>query len=190
MAILSFWSYGLVVCGKGNAYVKEEIGFQGRGGICARWSSSASFGTMLCYLEKYVREPRHIESKLSEIAQLKLVTYQNEIVINEGHQKLVRSKLLPHSLQMNFREAMRKAASKVLRPLNIEGAGTIEFLVDKHRTFLLYEMNTRIQVEHPITEEVTILHLHQENKSKVRLRVTLSAREIIIPKLFADGMQE
>ena len=79
---------------------------------------------------------------------------ERDCSIQRRHQKLNRRNTLPIYDERNLRKDMGKAAVKAAEYINYEGAGTVEFLVDKHRNFYFMEMNTRIQVEHPITEQV------------------------------------
>ncbi len=128
----------------------------------ARMEAGAAFGNDGLYLEKYVEDPRHIEIQVIG-DQYGTVCHLSErdCSIQRRHQKLVEESPSPFMTDA-LREAMGQAAVKGAQAVNYEGAGTIEFLVDKHRNFYFMEMNTRIQVEHPVTEEVINYDLIKE----------------------------
>ena len=128
----------------------------------ARQESSAAFGNDGIYMEKYVEDPRHIEIQLAgdqygNVCHLS----ERDCSIQRRHQKLVEEAPSPF-ITPELREIMGDAAIKGAKSINYEGLGTIEFLVDKHRNFYFMEMNTRIQVEHPVTEEVINYDLVKE----------------------------
>ena len=139
--------------GKGMRLVREKAEMEDAWNN-ARAESSASFGNDGLYMEKFVEEPRHIEIQIiadqhGNVAHLS----ERDCTIQRRHQKLVEespSPILPDATRKKMGEAAIAAAKFV----NYEGAGTIEFLYDKHGNFYFMEMNTRIQVEHPVTEEV------------------------------------
>ncbi|MFL2570425.1 MAG: acetyl-CoA carboxylase biotin carboxylase subunit [Parvicellaceae bacterium] len=120
----------------------------------ARQESAAAFGNDGMYLEKYIEEPRHIEIQIAA-DQYGNVCHLSErdCSIQRRHQKLVEETPSPFMTD-SLRKKMGEAAKKAALAVNYEGVGTVEFLVDKHRKFYFMEMNTRIQVEHTITEEV------------------------------------
>jgi acetyl-CoA carboxylase, biotin carboxylase subunit len=120
----------------------------------AKAEAKASFGNDGMYLEKYVEEPRHIEFQIIG-DQYGTVVHLSErdCSIQRRHQKLVEEAPSPF-MTPELREKMGQAAVNAGKSINYEGVGTIEFLVDKYRNFYFMEMNTRIQVEHPVTEEV------------------------------------
>jgi acetyl-CoA carboxylase biotin carboxylase subunit len=124
--------------------------------------AEASFGNGAMYMEKYIEEPRHIEIQIVG-DQYGTVCHLSErdCSIQRRHQKLAEETPSPFMTD-ELREAMGTAAIKAAQSVNYEGVGTIEFLVDKHRNFYFMEMNTRIQVEHPITEEVIDYDLIRE----------------------------
>ncbi len=124
--------------------------------------AEASFGNGAMYMEKYIEEPRHIEIQIVG-DQYGTVCHLSErdCSIQRRHQKLAEETPSPFMTD-ELRAAMGAAAIKAAQSVNYEGVGTIEFLVDKHRNFYFMEMNTRIQVEHPITEEVIDYDLIRE----------------------------
>ncbi len=120
----------------------------------ARKESKAAFGNDDMYMEKLIEEPRHIEIQIVGDSTGKACHLsERDCSIQRRHQKLTEETPSPFMTD-KLREAMGKAAVKAAEYINYEGAGTIEFLVDKDRNFYFMEMNTRIQVEHPITEQV------------------------------------
>lgn len=128
----------------------------------ARQEAGAAFGNDGIYLEKFVEDPRHIEIQVVG-DQYGTVCHLSErdCSIQRRHQKLIEEAPSPF-ITPELRRAMGEAAIKGAKAVNYEGAGTIEFLVDKHRNFYFMEMNTRIQVEHPVTEEVINFDLIKE----------------------------
>lgn len=120
----------------------------------ARMESKAAFGNDGLYMEKFIEEPRHIEFQIIG-DQFGTVIHLSErdCSIQRRHQKLVEESPSPFMTD-ELREIMGEAAVKAGKAIKYEGVGTIEFLVDKYRNFYFMEMNTRIQVEHPVTEEV------------------------------------
>jgi acetyl-CoA carboxylase, biotin carboxylase subunit len=147
--------------GKGMRIIWKEEDFQ------AAWDSatheaSAAFGNGAMYMEKYIEEPRHIEIQIVGDAHGKACHLsERDCSIQRRHQKLVEETPSPF-MTPELREAMGDAAVKAALSIGYEGVGTVEFLVDKHRNFYFMEMNTRIQVEHPITEEVINYDLIRE----------------------------
>mgnify|MGYP000082510407 CR=1 FL=1 len=168
--------------GRGMRIVKEESEFQ-KAWDDARMESSAAFGNDGMYLEKFIEEPRHIEIQVIGDRRGKACHLsERDCSIQRRHQKLVEETPSPFITE-ELREEMGKAAIKGAEAIKYEGAGTIEFLVDKHRNFYFMEMNTRIQVEHPITEEVTDFDLIKE-QIKVAAGENISGRNYY-PKLYA-----
>ncbi len=149
----------------------------------AKTESAAAFANDGLYMEKYVEEPRHIEIQIVG-DQFGTVCHLSErdCSIQRRHQKLCEETPSP-ALTPELRELMGTAAVKGAAAIKYEGAGTIEFLLDKHGEFYFMEMNTRIQVEHPITEEVTDFDLIKE-QIKVAAGVPISGKNYF-PKLFA-----
>tara|TARA_A100001037_G_scaffold267529_1_gene260437 strand:- start:17 stop:1351 length:1335 start_codon:yes stop_codon:yes gene_type:complete len=128
----------------------------------ARQESKASFDNDDMYIEKFIEDPRHIEIQIigdskGEAAHLS----ERDCSIQRRHQKLIEETPSPFMTD-KLRNEMGDAAVKAAKAVRYEGAGTIEFLVDKHKKFYFMEMNTRIQVEHPITEQVIDYDLIRE----------------------------
>jgi acetyl-CoA carboxylase, biotin carboxylase subunit len=168
--------------GKGMRYVKEEAAFK-KSWDDARQESAASFGNDGLYLEKFVEEPRHIEIQIiGDSTGRACHLSERDCSIQRRHQKLTEETPSPIMTQ-ELRERMGQAAIKGAEAIKYEGAGTVEFLVDKHGDFYFMEMNTRIQVEHPITEEVTDFDLIKE-QIKVAAGVKISGRNYF-PQLHA-----
>ncbi len=128
----------------------------------ARQEAAAAFGNDGIYMEKYVEEPRHIEIQLAGDQYGKVCHLsERDCSIQRRHQKLIEESPSPFMTD-ELREKMGAAAIAGASAIGYEGLGTIEFLVDKHRNFYFMEMNTRIQVEHPVTEEVINFDLVKE----------------------------
>jgi acetyl-CoA carboxylase biotin carboxylase subunit len=128
----------------------------------AKQESLAAFGNDGIYMEKYVEDPRHIEIQLAGDQYGKVCHLsERDCSIQRRHQKLVEESPSPFMTD-ELREKMGNAAVAGASAIGYEGLGTIEFLVDKHRNFYFMEMNTRIQVEHPVTEEVINFDLVKE----------------------------
>ena len=147
--------------GKGmRAVAKEEDLLKAWEG--ARQESAAAFGNDGMYLEKLIEEPRHIEIQIIGDAYGKACHLsERDCSVQRRHQKLTEETPSPFMTD-ELRTRMGEAAVKAAEYIKYEGAGTIEFLVDKHRNFYFMEMNTRIQVEHPITEQVIDYDLIRE----------------------------
>lgn len=147
--------------GKGMRIVRSPEEFQ-KGWDSARMESGAAFGNDSVYLEKYILEPRHVEiqvvgDRYGTVSHLS----ERDCSIQRRHQKLVEETPSP-IVNKALRDKMGAAAVQGSAAIKYEGAGTIEFLVDKHGNFYFMEMNTRIQVEHPVTEQVTNYDLIKE----------------------------
>ena len=128
----------------------------------ARKESAAAFGNDGLYMEKYIEEPRHIEIQIAGDQQGNACHLsERDCSIQRRHQKLVEETPSPFMTD-ELREKMGNAAIKAAKAVKYEGVGTVEFLVDKNRDFYFMEMNTRIQVEHTITEEVIDFDLIKE----------------------------
>jgi acetyl-CoA carboxylase biotin carboxylase subunit len=147
----------------------------------ARQESKAAFGNDDMYMEKLIEEPRHIEIQIVGDSNGKACHLsERDCSIQRRHQKLTEEVPSPF-MTSALRKKMGEAAVKAAEYIKYEGAGTVEFLVDKHRNFFFMEMNTRIQVEHPITEQVIDFDLVREQIS-VAAGVPISGKNYI-PKL-------
>ncbi len=147
--------------GKGMRIVWEESELE-RAYDTAKAEAAAAFKNDGIYMEKFVEEPRHIEIQVAgdqygNVCHLS----ERDCSIQRRHQKLVEESPSPFMTD-ELRHAMGEAAKKAAKAINYESVGTIEFLVDKHRNFYFMEMNTRIQVEHCVTEEVINFDLIKE----------------------------
>jgi len=156
--------------------------------IKKHWESAgaeaeAAFGNAGLYLEKFVEEPRHVEIQIAG-DQYGNVSHLSErdCSIQRRHQKLLEETPSP-VMTPELRQKMGDAAIKAASAINYEGVGTVEFLVDKYLNFYFMEMNTRIQVEHPITEEVTSFDLIKE-QIKIAAGVKVSGKNYE-PMLYA-----
>jgi len=128
----------------------------------ARQESKAAFGNDGMYMEKLIEEPRHIEIQVVGDSKGKACHLsERDCSVQRRHQKLTEETPSPF-MTTELRKKMGEAAVKAAEYIKYEGAGTIEFLVDKHKNFYFMEMNTRIQVEHPITEQVIDYDLIEE----------------------------
>ena len=149
----------------------------------ARKEAKAAFGNDGMYMEKFIENPRHIEIQIigdnsGKAAHLS----ERDCSIQRRHQKLVEETPSPFMTD-KLREDMGMAAIKAAESVKYEGVGTVEFLVDKNRNFYFMEMNTRIQVEHPITEEVIDYDLIRE-QIKVAAGIKISGKNYT-PQLHA-----
>lgn len=170
--------------GRGMRIVKEESGFQ-KAWDDARQESKAAFGNDAMYLEKYIEDPRHVEIQIVGDSRGKACHLsERDCSIQRRHQKLAEETPCPATvMNEKLRKKMGAAAIKGAEAIKYEGAGTVEFLLDKHGDFYFMEMNTRIQVEHPITEEVTDFDLIKE-QIKVAAGIEISG-ENYFPQLHA-----
>ncbi|HMW75181.1 MAG TPA: biotin carboxylase N-terminal domain-containing protein, partial [Saprospiraceae bacterium] len=139
--------------GRGMRIVWKEEEFEDAWNS-ARQEAKAAFANDGIYMEKYIEEPRHIEFQIAgdqygNVCHLS----ERDCSIQRRHQKLVEEAPSPFMTD-ELRQKMGEAAVKAGKSIKYEGVGTVEFLVDKYRNFYFMEMNTRIQVEHPVTEEV------------------------------------
>jgi acetyl-CoA carboxylase, biotin carboxylase subunit len=159
--------------GKGMRKVWEPKGMEDAWNS-ARTESGAAFGNDGLYLEKFVEEPRHVEIQV--MADQHGNTYhlgERDCTVQRRHQKLIEETPCP-VLSEETRQAMGEAAVSAAQYVNYEGAGTVEFIYDKYANFYFMEMNTRIQVEHPVTEEVYDVDL-------IREQIRVAAGETIEP---------
>ena len=149
----------------------------------ARQEAKAAFGNDGMYMEKLIEEPRHIEIQIVGDSYGKACHLsERDCSIQRRHQKLVEETPSPFMTDA-LRKKMGAAAVKAAEFIKYEGAGTVEFLVDKHRNFYFMEMNTRIQVEHPITEQVIDYDLIAE-QIKVASGMKISGKNYF-PKMHA-----
>jgi acetyl-CoA carboxylase biotin carboxylase subunit len=166
--------------GRGMRLVKEEADL-GKLFAAAQGEAEAAFGNAGVYLERFVQKPRHIEF------QILADTYGNVIHLGERdcsiqrrHQKLLEEAPSP-ALSQELRQKMGTAAVLAAKSINYVGAGTVEFLLDQSGEFYFMEMNTRIQVEHPVTEMITGLDLIAE---QIRIaqgeRLSLTQENVIL----------
>jgi acetyl-CoA carboxylase, biotin carboxylase subunit len=160
--------------GKGMRVVWEDSELENAYNM-AKMEAGAAFKNDGIYMEKFVEEPRHIEIQVAG-DQFGTVCHLSErdCSIQRRHQKLVEESPSPF-MTPELREKMGAAAIKAASAINYESVGTIEFLVDKHRNFYFMEMNTRIQVEHGVTEEVISYDLIKE-QIKIAAGVPISGR--------------
>jgi acetyl-CoA carboxylase biotin carboxylase subunit len=143
----------------------------------ARSEAEAAFGDPSVYIEKFVDKPRHVEIQLLGDGKGNVIHFgERECSIQRRHQKLIEEAPSP-IVDEALRNEMGEAAVRGAEAVNYEGAGTIEFLVDADRNFYFMEMNTRIQVEHPITEEVTDCDL-VEYQIRVAMGEEVQQREV------------
>ncbi len=166
--------------GKGMRVVWEEKEIE-KAFENAKTEAAASFKNDGIYMEKFVEEPRHIEIQVAgdqygNICHLS----ERDCSIQRRHQKLVEESPSPFMTD-DLRHRMGQAAIKAAQAINYESVGTIEFLVDKHRNFYFMEMNTRIQVEHCVTEEVI-------NYDLIKEQIKIAAGEKIVGKEYFPQM--
>ena len=149
----------------------------------ARTESKAAFGNDGMYMEKFIEDPRHIEIQIIGDKRGKACHLsERDCSIQRRHQKLAEETPSPFMTD-KLREEMGAAAIKAAEAVKYEGVGTVEFLVDKYRKFFFFFMNTRIQVEHPVTEEVVDFDLIKE-QIKVAAGIKISGKNYI-PQLHA-----
>ncbi|WP_330204028.1 acetyl-CoA carboxylase biotin carboxylase subunit [Cyanobacterium sp. Dongsha4] len=147
--------------GRGMRFVSDETELS-RLLRAAQGEAEAAFGNAGVYLEKFIELPRHIEFQILADSYGNVVHLgERDCSIQRRHQKLLEEAPSP-ALSADLRQKMGEAAVKAAKSINYVGAGTVEFLVDKYGNFYFMEMNTRIQVEHPVTEMITGLDLIKE----------------------------
>ncbi|MFN7317407.1 MAG: biotin carboxylase N-terminal domain-containing protein, partial [Microcystis sp.] len=147
--------------GRGMRLVKsaDELGDMLK---AAQGEAEAAFGNSGVYLEKFIECPRHIEFQILADSHGNVIHLgERDCSIQRRHQKLLEEAPSPF-LTPHLRSKMGNAAVKAAKSINYVGVGTVEFLVDKHGNFYFMEMNTRIQVEHPVTEMITGIDLIRE----------------------------
>lgn len=144
--------------GKGMRLVYQDADFEEQM-VLAQNEARSSFGDDAVFIEKFVDQPRHIEIQVFADQHGNVVyLFERECSVQRRHQKVVEE--APSAvLTPAIRKAMGEAAVAVCKACNYEGAGTVEFLIDANLDFYFLEMNTRLQVEHPVTEEITGLDL-------------------------------
>ncbi|NNF37013.1 MAG: acetyl-CoA carboxylase biotin carboxylase subunit [Saprospiraceae bacterium] len=163
--------------GKGMRIVHRPEEFESQWNK-ARQEAKASFGNDGMYVEKYIEEPRHIEFQIIGDQKGKVIHLsERDCSIQRRHQKLVEECPSPF-MDSRLRSKMGKAAVKAGKSINYEGVGTVEFLVDKYKKFYFMEMNTRIQVEHPVTEEVIDHDLIKE-QIKVAAGIPITGKDYL-----------
>ncbi|MES2202669.1 MAG: acetyl-CoA carboxylase biotin carboxylase subunit [candidate division FCPU426 bacterium] len=144
----------------------------------------AAFGNASVYVEKYVEDPRHIEIQILADTHGHIIHLgERDCSIQRRHQKLIEESPSPF-IDEKMRAEMGEAAIRLARAANYTNAGTVEFIVDKHRNWYFMEMNTRIQVEHPVTEMVTSVDLIKE---MIRVAAGEPIREAFLKPLNLRG---
>ncbi|HEY7250211.1 MAG TPA: acetyl-CoA carboxylase biotin carboxylase subunit [Methylomirabilota bacterium] len=147
--------------GRGMRIVREREDLARAYATCQA-ESGAAFGSSDLYLEKYVEDARHVEVQvLGDKSGMRLHLGERDCSVQRRHQKLLEESPAP-ALPPDTRTGLYKAALAVANAVNYVSAGTVEFLVDREGNFYFIEMNTRIQVEHPVTEMVTGLDIVRE----------------------------
>ncbi|MGB0861385.1 MAG: acetyl-CoA carboxylase biotin carboxylase subunit [Saprospiraceae bacterium] len=160
--------------GKGMRIVWKPEDFENNWNM-ARNEARASFSNDGIYMEKFIEEPRHIEIQIAGDQTGKACHLsERDCSIQRRHQKLVEESPSPFMTE-ELRERMGTAAIKAAEFIKYEGVGTVEFLVDKYRNFYFMEMNTRIQVEHTVTEEVVDIDLIKE-QIKIAAGIPISGK--------------
>lgn len=162
--------------GKGMRIVHEEKDFENAFKL-ASTEAEACFGNPELYMEKYIENPRHVEIQVVGDQQGNVYSYgERDCSVQRRHQKLIEESPSP-IVDPILRKKMSDAAILGASSVKYEGAGTVEFLVDKHKNFYFIEMNTRIQVEHPVTEMVNNIDL-----IKQQILVAAGEHVSVIPK--------
>ncbi|MEX0647869.1 MAG: acetyl-CoA carboxylase biotin carboxylase subunit [Balneolaceae bacterium] len=166
--------------GRGMRVVKDPKNFKNSFNTC-RNEAETVFGNPAVYIEKFVENPRHIEIQIMGDQHGNVVHLgERECSLQRRHQKILEEAPSP-VMTPKLREKMGLAAVNAGKAINYEGAGTVEFIVDKDMNFYFMEMNTRIQVEHPVTEEIT-------NSDLVKEQIIAAAgKKIDIKKLKMRG---
>ncbi|MEO0122842.1 MAG: acetyl-CoA carboxylase biotin carboxylase subunit [candidate division WOR-3 bacterium] len=161
--------------GKGMRIVRDENEMES-GFRIAQAEAKAAFGDPRLYIEKYIERPRHIEVQILGDTKGNVVALgERECSIQRRHQKLVEESPSA-AVDDNLRKALMETAVKAAVGIGYQSAGTIEFLMDENKNFYFMEMNTRIQVEHPVTEMVTGIDILKE-QIKIALGETISFRQ-------------
>jgi acetyl-CoA carboxylase, biotin carboxylase subunit len=140
--------------GRGMRVVHNDISFRAAFGS-AQTEAQAAFGDGSVYLEKFIVEPRHVEVQVMADSSGKVLHfYERDCSIQRRHQKMIEESPCA-ALDRHTREALCESALRIIKEAGYVNAGTVEFLLDKDKKFYFIEVNTRIQVEHPVTEMVT-----------------------------------
>lgn len=162
--------------GKGMRKVEKDVDLKSAFETCQREAQSA-FGDPRVYIEKYLEKPRHVEFQvLADLHGNVTHLYERECSIQRRHQKIIEETPSP-ILDDDLRQSMGEVAVEAARACGYFNAGTVEFLVDAHRNFYFLEMNTRLQVEHPITEMITGVDL-VERQIRIAEGATISTEPI------------
>ncbi len=166
--------------GKGMRIVENATAFSDAVGMAQRESQSA-FGDGRVYIEKYLEEPHHIEFQiLADQHGNTIHLNERECSIQRRYQKVIEESPSPF-IDSELRQKMGQAAVETAQSCDYEGAGTVEFLVDKNKNFYFLEMNTRLQVEHPVTEMITGVDLVAEQiRIAAGLPLSLKQNEVSI----------
>jgi acetyl-CoA carboxylase biotin carboxylase subunit len=147
--------------GRGMKIVRERSAVR-QAYVTASAESAAAFGNGDMYLERYVEKPRHIELQIVADEHGNIIHLgERECSVQRRHQKLIEESPSP-AMTPALREKMGRVAIEAMHKIGYNNVGTIEFLLDEHGEFYFMEMNTRIQVEHPVTEQVTGIDLVRE----------------------------
>lgn len=166
--------------GKGMRVAQTESELQ-KAVTMAQQEAETAFGNAGVYLEKYIEEPRHIEIQVLGDTHGNVIHLgERDCSIQRRHQKLIEEAPSP-ALDDDLRQKMGEAALKAAKAVQYTGAGTVEFLLDKHKNFYFMEMNTRIQVEHPVTEMITGVDLIKEQiLAAAGYPLSVSQEEVVI----------
>jgi len=147
----------------------------------AQAEAKAAFGDNRIYLEKYIQNPRHIEVQILADKRGKVIALgERECSIQRRHQKLVEESPSP-AVDDTLRKELMESALRATQSIGYQSAGTIEFLMDKNKNYYFMEMNTRIQVEHPVTEMVTGIDIVKEQiRIAMGERIALSQQDVTL----------
>lgn len=164
--------------GRGMRVAHNDVSFRSAF-AAARAEAEAAFGNGSLYLEKFIVEPRHVEVQvMADKHGNRLHFYERDCTIQRRHQKIIEESPCP-AINERTREELCQAALRIIKEAKYENAATVEFLLDKKKKFYFIEANTRIQVEHPVTELVTG---HDLIKLQIKVaageKLKLSQREI------------